>query len=270
MEFETTEYSNYFRIGEMAVVSTEPQPGIINELYGAITQVSNIGAEMMLLTNGVGKDLKGQETAATLLAITGHLRCNCPVVIGKNSDGKNLCLRFDGKANVAMLRQFLRCDVLIPFLYSEEEDSDLKRIEKKWHSVKSDPAFASFVPKESGESYVVEGWQGRGDIPPSKINLGGGGVRFTTSEEIRRGRYLSLQMFLQLPQPRILHTVMEVTRSEVFHLTQEDKSFYMYGKIRLKSQIICITAGKYILIEEEDQAAIIEYIKKRHQLPPLP
>ncbi|SNB45235.1 hypothetical protein [Geobacter sp. DSM 9736] len=267
MDFETTEYGKYFRIGEMAVVSTKLEGGIINELHGAIVQVTDVGAEMILLSNGAGNDLKGKETSASLLAITGHLRCDCPVIIGKNSDRNNLCLRFDGKATVTMLRKFLRCDVLIPFLYNEEKNADIKDLEKKWRATRSDAKLASFIPKEYGESYYVENWQDKGDILPSKVNLGGGGVRFTTAEEIKRGSFISLQMFLQYPKPAVLHAVMEVTRSEMFHLTQEDKAFYMYAKIRLKSQLICITAGKYVLIDEEDQAALVEYIRKRHEIP---
>ena len=105
---------------------------------------------------------------------------------------------------------------------------------------------------------------------PSKINLGGGGVRFTTSDEIKRGSYLSLQKFLQHDnKPLVIHSVMEVTRSELLHLTQEDKAFYMYGKIRLKTQVLCVTAGKYVLIDEGDQALLVDYIRKRHQLPPF-
>lgn len=263
MEYATSDYEKFFRIGEMAVVIMSLDGGVINEVYGAIAQLSDVGAEMVLASYSLPKAQKGKEISATLTAITGHLRCECPVMIGRNSFDKTLILRFTGNAVVKLQRQHLRCDVLIPFLYSEE-GKDINETEKKWKVLRSDPKRATFRPVPYGESFMAAQWQGKGDILPSRINLGGGGVRFTTSDEIRNGSTLSVQVFIEAPQPRVIHGVMEVTRSELFHLTHEDKAFYNYAKIRLKSQTICITAGRYIMIDEGDREVVMEYIRSRH------
>jgi len=78
-----------------------------------------------------------------------------------------------------------------------------------------------------------------------------------------------VQIFLDWPEPRIIHAVLKVIRSKPFEQTPEDRSFYNWAKIRLKSQVISITAGSYEFIEDEDRQLIINYIKEiqsRHAL----
>jgi len=53
-----------------------------------------------------------------------------------------------------------------------------------------------------------------------------------------------------------------VTRSKPFEQTPEDRAFYNWAKLRLKSQTISITAGQYEYIDDDDRQFVINYIKE--------
>src|SRR6185369_5523425 len=93
-------------------------------------------------------------------------------------------------------------------------------------------------------------------------NLGGGGVRFATVDPFQRNSFLALQLFLDWPEPRVIHAVLKVIRSKSFEQTPEDRPFYNWAKIRLKSKSISITAGSYEYIEDEDRQFLVDYIQE--------
>jgi len=82
-------------------------------------QMHDASVEVVLVSDELPAEMHGKEIAATLSVITGHLICDAPVIIGKNSFEQTLFLRFNGEALVRIKRNYIRTDVLIPFIYTE-------------------------------------------------------------------------------------------------------------------------------------------------------
>jgi hypothetical protein len=267
MNLQSRDYVKYFRIGEIANLRIEENEDTFLDLTCVIAQVSEVSAELVVMHDELPARLLGSESPATITAIVGYLQCSCRVVIGRNSFEQTVFARFDGEATVRIMRNYIRQDVLIPFLYdamrgfTEAEALVRKRSE--------DTRLQSFTCEPYGESFKAVGWLGQEDLVPLKINLGGGGVRFATVDPFQRSAALALQLFLDWPTPRVIHAVLRVTRSKPFEQTPEDRAFYNWAKLRLKSNVINITAGSYEYIGDEDRQFVLDFIKeKQPQLPP--
>lgn len=261
MELTTKEYRNYFRLGEMGTLKVEEGSGCFHEFPGIIVQMFDASLELVLVSDELPAEMIGSEIGAMFSVITGHLICDAPVVIGKNSFEQTLFIRFNGEASVRIKRNFVRTDVLIPFVYSEHGKNMVKAVREVQGYAESKD-LATFVPVPYGESYKVADWPGKNEILPIRVNLGGGGVRFASVEPFQRGWCLGLQMFLDWPEPKVIHAVLVVTRSKPFEKTPEDRAFYNWAKLRLKSETISITAGQYEYIDDNDRQFVMEYIQE--------
>lgn len=259
MDFKSREYVKYFRIGEMATLKIEEESGNYLELSCIIAQVSDVSSELAIMYDEIPATLLGTEIPATLSAMVGYLHCECPVIIGKNSFEQTAFARFAGEADIKIKRNYIRQDVVIPFLY--EAVKGFEAAKELVQSRRSDPRSCAFTCEPYGESFQAKAWQGTDDLIPLRVNLGGGGVRFTTVDPFPRNTFLALQIFLDRPEPRVIHAVLKVIRSKPFEQTPEDRFFYNWAKIRLKSQTISITAGSYEYIEDEDRQLLIDYIQ---------
>lgn len=260
MDFKSREYVKYFRVGEIATLKIEEESGLFQELLCIMVQVSDVACELAVMYDELPAERIGTEIPATLSAMVGYLQCECPVIIGKNSFEQTAFARFAGEATIRIKRNYIRQDVLIPFLY--EEATGFEKAKEIVAGRRADPRCAVFTPEAYGESFKVVSFQGHEALLPVRINLGGGGVRFATVEPFRRNTFLTLQIFLEWPEPRVIHAVLKVIRSKPFEQTPEDRFFYNWAKIRLKSQTISITAGSYEYIEDEDRQFVIDYIKE--------
>ncbi|HEX9079337.1 MAG TPA: hypothetical protein VF795_07100 [Desulfuromonadaceae bacterium] len=260
MDLKSREYGKYFRIGEMATLRIDDDAGNFLELMCIIVQVSDVACELAVMYDELPGSLLGTEAAATLSAMVGYLHCACPVVIGKNSFEQTIFARFAGEAAIRIQRNYIRQDVLIPFLY--EPVKGFERAKELVQARREDPRLRTFTREAHGESFKVVGWQGEDEVVPVKINLGGGGVRFATVDPFPRNTFLALQIFLDWPEPRVIHAVFKVIRSKPFEQTPEDRPFYNWAKIRLKSRTISITAGSYDYVEDGDRQLLIEYIQE--------
>jgi len=260
MDFTSREYVKYFRVGEMATLKIEEASGVYLELTCIIAQVSDVASELAIMFDELPATSIGAEIPATLSAMVGYLHCECPVIIGKNSFEQTAFARFAGEAEIRIKRNYIRQDVLIPFLYEP-----VKRFEMAKELIlsrRSDPLLNTFTREPYGESFKAVAWRGKDDLVPVRINLGGGGVRFASVDPFQRNTFLALQIFLDWPEPRVVHAVLKVIRSKPFEQTPEDRPFYNWAKIRLKSQTISITAGSYDYIEDEDRQFLIDYIQE--------
>lgn len=260
MDINTREYPKYFRAGEIATLKIEECTGVFLELTCIIAQVSDIACELVVMYDQLPASLLGTEVPATISAMIGYLYGECPVIIGKNSFEQTVFARFDGEATIRIKRNYIRQDVLIPFLY--EDARGFERARELVVARRADPRSTSFTSDPYGESFKVVSWQGGDDLLPVRVNLGGGGVRFATVDPFQRNSHLALQMFLEWPSPRVVHAVLLVTRSKPFEQTPEDRTFYNWAKIRLKSRTISITAGSYEFIEDDDRQCLVDYIKE--------
>lgn len=264
MDLKSVEYHKYFRIGEIATLKIEEDSGVYEEFNCVIAQVSDVSCELGIMYDELSENLIGKEKPAVIIAMVGYLHCECPVIIGKNSFEQVVFARFSGEATIQIKRNYIRHDVLIPFLYSHARGFETAR--ELVQERRSKPGLVNFNDEPYGESYKVVSWQGNEDVLPVRLNLGGGGVRFTTVDPFPRNSFLALQIFLNWPQPKVVHAVLKVIRSKPFEQTPEDRFFYNWAKLRLKSQTISITAGSYEFIEDEDREAVIDYIKEMQAL----
>ena len=264
LDFETSEYEKYYRIGEIGSLSLEGVDGARYEVYGAIASVSDHDARLVLLSHGLPKEFMSGGVTGVFAAVTGLLHCECPVSVCPADDGEVLSLTFSEQALVRLRRHYLRREVVIPLLY-KTESSELEKLEERWRLLREEPGQLVFQPIPHGESFKVLNWQGRVDVLPSRINLGGGGLRLTTAEEMQPGGYLSVQIFLDFPQPRVVHAVLEVIRTELVLLGQEDRTSFNLGNTRPKLQKVCYAAGRFVVIDEEDRGAIVYYLREMHE-----
>jgi hypothetical protein len=260
MDFKSSEHVKYFRIGEMAKLKIEEASGTFLELSCIIAQVTKVSCELAVMFDELPAHLIGVEIPATLSAMVGYLHCECPVIIGKNSFEQTAFARFAGDADVRIQRNYIRQDVLVPFLYESSPGFEVAK--KLILSRRADPRSVTFSPEKYGESFKAVAWRGEDDLVPVLINLGGGGVRFATVDPFQRNSFLALQTFLNWPEPRVIHAVLKVIRSKPFEQTPEDRPFYNWAKIRLKSKTISITAGSYEYIEDEDRQFLLAYIQE--------
>lgn len=260
MDLKSREYVKYFRVGEMATLKIEEASGVFLELTCIIAQVSGVSCELAVMFDELPASSIGSEIPATLSAMVGYLHCECPVVIGKNSFEQTVFARFAGEADIRIKRNYIRQDVLIPFLH--EPVKGFERAKELALARRAEPRSATFTRETYGESFKAAAWQGKDDLVPVRINLGGGGVRFATVDPFPRNTFLALQIFLDWPEARVIHAVLKVIRSKPFEQTPEDRPFYNWAKIRLKSQTISITAGSYEYIEDEDRQFLIDYIQE--------
>lgn len=258
MDLRSREYVKYFRVGELATLKIEGDSGIFQEFVCVMAQVSDVASELVIMYDELPANLLGTEIPATISAMIGYLQCDCPVIIGKNSFEQTAFARFAGDAVIRIKRNYIRQDVLIPFLY--EEAKGFEKAKEIVSVRRADPRSSTFTPEVYGESFKVVA--SPDPLLPVRINLGGGGVRFTTVEPFRRNTFLALQIFLNWPEPRVVHAVLKVIRSKPFEQTPEDRFFYNWAKIRLKSQNISITAGSYEYIEDGDRQTVIDFIKE--------
>ena len=260
MEIEVCAYRKHLKPGATGIISATLDPSTKIDLHGIIVQVTRIAAEIELTTGEVPASIKGVEVPAVLSLFSDNIHCACPVIIGRNSSGNTVFLRFTETAEVMLKRDYFRRDVLIPFYY-EEETEDLQTIRDKWLEARLASARPTFELMSHGEGSKVLNWKGRDAILPYKVNLSGGGVRFASAEEIAQGSLITAHIFIEKPSPYCISAIVEISRSETFHMTIENRAFYNWAKLRLKSEPIFLTAGKFITIDEKERKVITNYLQ---------
>lgn len=249
----------YLQPGATGIISVTFDPTCSVTLHGIVVQVTSIAAEFEIVSGELPVTAKGVELPAKFTVFTQKMHYTCPVIIGKNSSGQTLFIRFDAEADVKLNRDYFRRDVLIPFLYNETDES-LEQARNHWLTERLTTARPQFEFATHGEGNKVLNWRGHEVILPCKVNLSGGGVRFASSKEIPRGRLLYVYLFPGKPNPQEVCAVVEVARSEMFYMTMENREFYNWAKLRLKSDTLYLTAGKFVSIDEKDRSLLSKYL----------
>ncbi|BCS52313.1 hypothetical protein [Geobacter sp. SVR] len=260
MAIEISSYRKHLKPGATGIISATLDPTTKIDLHGVVVQVTRIAAELELTSGEVPASIKGAEVPAVLLLFTDSIQCACPVIIGKNSSGNTVFLRFTEIAEVMLKRDYFRRDVLIPFYY-DEEGEDLETVRDKWLEARLVPTRPVFELMSHGEGSKVLNWKGQDVLLPQKINLSGGGLRFASTKELAPGSLITAHMFIEKPSPYCISAIVEISRSEIFHMTIENRAFYNWAKLRLKSEPIFLTAGKFITIDEKERKVITNYLK---------
>lgn len=260
MGIEVCAYRKHLKPGATGIISATLDPSTKIELHGVIVQVSRISVEMELSTGELPLSIKGAEVPAILALFSDNIHCACPVVIGKNSSGNTVFLRFTETAEVMLKRDYFRRDVLIPFYY-ELETEELQTVRDKWLESRLVSARPTFELMSHGEGSKVLNWKGRDVILPYKINLSGGGIRFASPEEIAPGSHITAHIFIEKPSPYCISAIVEISRSDTFHMTIENRAFYNWAKLRLKTEPVFLTAGKFVTIDEKERKVITNYLQ---------
>jgi len=172
METRSSEYGKFFRIGEIATLKIEENGGS-QELVCIIAQISDVSCELAIMYDELSENHIGKEKPATLTAMIGYLQCECPVTIGKNSFEQTAFARFSGEAVIKIKRNYIRQDVLVPFLFDR-----VRGVETGTALVKerrSDIRLKTFKHEPCGEGVKVIAWNTTEEVLPIRMNLGGGG-----------------------------------------------------------------------------------------------
>lgn len=259
MPIQSQNYLKYLQPGATGIISANVDPTLRIDLHGVIVQVNKIAAEMEIVSGEFPIRAKGVELPAKLTVFSGHMHYTCPVIIGRNSSGNTLFIRFSEEAGVKLNRDYFRRDVFIPFVY-EETGETLEEAGNTWLQERLTPVRPRFEIASHGEGRKVLNWKGHEVILPHKINLSGGGLRFASAGEISANKLLYTHLFLEKPSPQAISAVVEVCRSELFYLTVENREFYNWAKVRLKSEYMYLTACKFVVIDEKERSLIGKYL----------
>ncbi len=179
---------------------------------------------------------------------TGWSICRCNAILTQKIVGRRIYLRLSGPVIEKQNREYYRLDVAIPLCYRVPEKQLLPAIQAEWAATREAmEEIPSPQLRPGPEGFRVVKWNGRGEIPPQRVNLSGGGLRFKTTENIEPGTLVAIDIFLPLVPPRVIHVVAEALRSHEILL----------GRGRGES---FNTAFRFHLINEKDRETIIAFI----------
>jgi len=246
---ESTEYGRYFQPGQRIGIGIHHDGKNIFDDYATVRLIDNdcIHIEMDRdLPSGV---VFKTEAEAVITSLGGWLHCRCRAVVEENKGGMNYSFRLRGPVIVRQQREYFRGDVYIPLRYSIPENQQLASIQKEWinslQGENKNRSIPTLRPHENG--YKVVGWANGEVIPPQRVNLSGGGVRFLIREKVETGTMVNLEIFLPLQRPKVVYAVATVLRINELLLIRDNHTYYSI-------------AVKFICLDERDREDIISYL----------
>jgi hypothetical protein len=179
---------------------------------------------------------------------TGWSLCRCSAVLLQKIYNGQVSLKLTGPVIEKQTREYFRLDLSIPFCDSMPEQQLLPAVHERWNATrdlfKERPAPVLVACRDG---FKVVGWNGQREIVPRQVNLSGGGLKFKTSEYVIPGSLLTINLFLPLIPPRVIHTVAETLRCSEIMLSREKGNSYN-------------TAVRFHFINEKDRETIIAFI----------
>lgn len=247
MAGEQIDYGKYFENLQNVAVSIALPEEHSFEGTAAITSLQ--GDLAWLEVFGAAKPHQGlirEGAEAFISAWAGGALCRCRGEVCGIRNELQFCLQLQGAVRELQRREFFRLDVAVPLEFEVLPGMTPDEAVERWVVERT----ALCPPPEmvpEGTSFKVTGWKDRGAIPPQRINLSGGGMRFRNSEPLAAETLLLLQLFLPGVQPRVVSTVSEVIRStEITSSLSSGPGYFV--------------AIKFLKIGDKDREAIISYL----------
>lgn len=242
-------YSRYFKEDNQAKIGVKlannkflDVTGLIRSLEGDQLIIELVGSESV-------EELTAESGSDVFITFwTGWSMCRCNAVLMRKIYGRRVFLRLKGPVDEKQTREYFRLDVTIPLCYTIPEKQLLPSVHENWEAQRkllSECAAPVLVPSDGG--FKVVRWNGQGEIAPRLVNLSGGGLRFKAREYVEPGTLESINLFLPLVPPRVIHVVAETLRCNEIVLGHEKGGNF-------------ITATRFHLINDKDRETIIAFI----------
>jgi hypothetical protein len=249
MDGITIPYEEFFKVGKPVKVGIHLDENLLLEDHAAI--MSLLGNRMKLELWGESLAENGGAKAGadvTIVSDSGSSVFRCSASLETGASGRVITLILSGGIREKQLRDHFRFDVSLPLIYSIPENQTLISVKSEWqmnkirHQVLPPPLMDSHE-----DGYKVLKWNDLENLPPERVNLSGGGLRFRMPEYMEPGTLLHVHLFLPLAPPRVISVVTEVLRCNEMMLFWTRGNFFS-------------TAMRFHCIEEKDRETVISYI----------
>jgi len=249
MNRSASEYKKYFKVEKQAKICFRlannknlDVAGLVHTIAGDLLTLELVGSESVEeMTVEPGTDV-------FITYWTGWSLCRCSAVLMQKICGRQVSLRLTGPVNEKQTREFFRLDVSIPICYTIPEMQVIPTVHEEWDDAREllkECAAPEMLPYNDG--FKVVRWNNQGEVTPCLVNLSGGGIRFKTKEYVKPGCLVTIDHFLPLNPPRVIHTVAETLRCSEIVLGREKGSNF-------------ITALRFHFINDKDRETIIAFI----------
>ncbi|WP_243370223.1 PilZ-like domain-containing protein [Geotalea sp. SG265] len=249
MTAPTVNYADNFKPDQQILAAIRFKDNKLFESNAVVTSIQSNILTIELLGEGLRDDWQmaaGTELHLTFWTGWAHYRCNGRIET-MDSD-RTLRAKLSGPVIEQQRRDYFRLNLVMPVGYRVLKNQLPATVEEEWTAERQrclslpEPVMEAF-----GDSFKVVDWCGGKDLLPMEINLSGGGIRLKMPEAVAAGTLLSVDLFLPLVPPRIIHTVTEVVRCNEVNLHCEKGTQYR-------------VAMRFLHIDEQERETIISFI----------
>ena len=249
MDETTVSYAHYFKVGRPVKVGIHLAGNILLEDQAVVIALEDHRMELELWGSGLAEG-GGAKAGADVTVITdsGYAIFRCSASLETETNGRIISLLLSGGIREKQLRDHFRFDLHLPLVYSIHEDHSPTSARDEWRMNKiRNHELPPPIMGRHKDGLKVMKWKGRENLPPERVNLSGGGLRFRMPEYTEPGTLMHVDIFLPLSVPRVISVVTKVLRCNEMMLFWTKGDFYS-------------TAMRFHYIDEKDRETIISYI----------
>jgi hypothetical protein len=246
----TAPYAHYFKVGRPVKVGIHLAENILLEDHAVITAMDDNRMKLELWGSSLAEKGGGKAgTDVTVITDSGNSTIfRCSASLETETTGRTITLLLSGGIREKQLREYFRFDMHLPLVYSIRENQNPISVKTDWQINKT--RHQEIPPPIMGrhkDGFKVMKWKGVENLPPERVNLSGGGLRFRMPEFTEPGTLMHVDLFLPLLLPRVITVVTKVMRCNEMMLFWTRGDFYS-------------TAMRFHCIEEKDRETIISHI----------
>jgi len=242
-------YAHYFKTGRPVKVGIHLAGNILLEDQAIIMAMED--NRMNLELCGSGLEEKGGAKAGTDVTVitdSGYAIFRCSASLETETAGRIINLVLSGGIREKQLREYFRFDLHLPLVYWIPDNQSLPSVKDDWQKNRiRNQGFPPPILGRHEDGFRVVKWKNVEDLPPERVNLSGGGLRFRMPEYTEPGTLMLVDIFLPLLEPRVISVVTKVLRCNEMMLFWTKGNFYS-------------TAMRFHFIEEKDRETIISHI----------
>jgi c-di-GMP-binding flagellar brake protein YcgR len=249
MNEETAPYAHYFKVGRPVKVAMHLAGNILLEDHAVITALEDDRMTLELWGSGL-VERGGAEagTDVTVITDSGFAIFRCSASLETETSGKIISLILSGGIREKQLREYFRFDVHLPIVYAVPENQTPALVKDEWQmNIIRNKELPPPIVGRHKDGFRIMRWKGQENLPPERVNLSGGGLRFRVPEFTEPGTLMHVDIFLPLLLPRVISVVTKVLRCNEMMLFWTKGDFYS-------------TAMRFHCIDEKDRETIISHI----------
>jgi hypothetical protein len=249
MDEAAVPYAHYFKVGRPVKVGIHLAENILHEDHAVIMAMEDNRMKLELCGSGLA-EMGGAKTGTNVTVIndSGYSIFRCSASLETETTGRSISLFLSGGIREKQLREHFRFDVYLPLVYSIHEDHSPTSVKDEWRmsKIRNNELPPPILGRHKDGLKVMK-WKGLENLPPERVNLSGGGLRFRMPGYTDPGTLMLVDLFLPLLVPRVISVVTNVLRCNEMMLFWTRGDFYS-------------TAMRFYYIDEKDRETIISYI----------